>query len=558
MPEHIDINQYLNGENLYVEYKDDNHANFDFDTVVCACVGMANSAGGTILIGVKSENNHSGKGIITGSKIASKMSASAVEGKILENTLPNLPTQVSFFPINKDANIIIIKVNKTNFIVSTTNGRYLKRQLNSHGEPKNTPMTQEEILRETSRIGMNDLSSIVINNSSLDDIDLDLVQRVANDVLKDAIDAYDKEIFSHSPIDILKSLHLVNHDNKPTIAAILMFGTDEALREKIPNHFVRYQVFNNSGDILKNTVLSEPIATLLPKLLQMPEININTNEFVIDGKSFIIPEYSNSGIREAFANALVHRDYTMHSGVIIQVFSGELRIISAGGFLRGITIDNLLNVVPTPRNKRLADGMRAFKFVESSGRGIDKIYYSQARYGRPAPDYSASNDTNVTVSLVGGKANVDFVKSIIKLKGTPTIKEMLVLNSLFYQRSMDIFQIAHLIQSNELDARRLVTELLKKEWIEIMDEKNPLYFLKGTLKNQKVRLTDKNIKEYQKSVIEILETHPKVSRFELAKTIGLTPMQVYSVLKKSEEENLISMKGRTWVVKPNPKQTNLF
>lgn len=552
------IEKFLCGENLNIEYKDDSSKSFDIDTVICACVGMANAEGGVVLIGIKSEHNHSGIGIVIGSRIANEMSPDSIKGTILERTNPHLQTDVNFIKINETSTVIVITVDKTDFVVSTTKGRFLKRQLNSQGEPQNLPMTQDEILRETSKIGINDLSAFAMNNTSINDIDLKLVENMANDILQKTSDPYDKEIFSHQPLDILKSLFLVTQENRPTIAAILMFGTSEALRERIPNHFVRYQVFKDNGEILKNDVFSEPLAIMLPKLLQMPELNINTNEFVLNGKSYVIPEYSNDGIREAFANALVHRDYTMHSGVLIQIYPGELRITSAGGFLRGITIDNLLNALPTPRNKRLADGMRAFKFVESSGRGIDKIYYSQARYGRPAPDYSSSSDTCVIVSLVGGKANVDFVKSIINLNGIPAIKEMLVLNALFYQRSMDIHQIAHLIQGNELDANRLVNELLKKQWIEIMDEQNPLYFLKGTLKDKKIRLTEKNIKEYQQNIINILESHPKISRFDLAKTVGLTPMQVYSVLKQSEKENLITMKGRTWVVNKSPKQTSMF
>ncbi len=552
------IEKLLNGEDLNIEYKDDNSKNFDFDTIICACVGMANAKGGNILIGVKSAKKHSGKGIIVGSCIANRMSAEAIKGTILERTNPHLQTEVNFIKINETSTVVVITVEKTDFVVSTTNGRFLKRQFNSQGEPQNIPMTQDEILRETSKIGINDLSAIIINNTSIKDINLDLVKSMANNILQKTSDPYDKEIFSKQPIDILKSLFLVTQDNKPTIAAILMFGTNEALRERIPNHFVRYQVFKENGEILKNSVFSDPLAIMLPNLLQMPELNINTNEFVLNGRSYVIPEYSNDGIREAFANALVHRDYTMHSGILIQVYPGELRITSAGGFLRGITIDNLLNALPTPRNKRLADGMRAFKFVESSGRGIDKIYYSQARYGRPAPDYSSSSDTSVVVSLVGGKANVDFVKSIINLNENPTIKEMLVLNSLFYQRSMDIHQIAKLIQGNELDANRLVNELLKKQWIEIMDEQNPLYFLKGTIKKKKIKLIKKNIKEYQQNIISILESHPKISRFDLAKTTGLTPMQVYTVLKQSEKDNLLIMKGRTWMINKSPKQTSMF
>jgi ATP-dependent DNA helicase RecG len=547
MEDAMDLSKYLEKETITIEYKDDTKPNFDFGLVVEACVGLANASGGEVLLGIAEDKSNGGRGVVLGSKLAAERTGAAIYGMILEKTIPNLPTQVSFVQDDiSGKTIAIIKVEKQNFVVSTSSGRYIKRQLDSHGKPKNAPMTQSEIIRETTLLGMNDLSSIVIPDTKLDDLDLSVVQNLAAKILSETSSEYEKEIFSHSPTDILKSLGLLDDNNRPRLAAILLFGTSKVLLEKVPNHFVQYQVFGNAGEILRNIMMSEAIATLFPKLLKMPELNTNTNEFVMNGRSVVIPEYSQDALREAFANALVHRDYAMHSGVQIQVYPGELRITSAGGFLKGISIDNLLNAVPTPRNRRLADAMRAFKFVETSGRGIDKIYYWQAKYGRSAPDYSATTDSHVVVSLTGGKANMDFIKTFMKYGDAPTIKETLTLNALFYRRSMNAEQITKLLQTSESDALRVLNELLKKDWIEIIDEQNPLYFLKGTIK--KARLNSENIDEYKNQVLDLLRENNKISRSDMSKITYLSEVQVYKILKQLETENKIRVEGRRWIV----------
>ena len=53
-----------------------------------------------------------------------------------------------------------------------------------------------------------------------------------------------------------------------------------------------------------------------------------------------------------------------------------------GGFVEGVTIENILNVQPHPRNRTLADAMYRIGFVDRVGRGVDKIYRGVLRFGR--------------------------------------------------------------------------------------------------------------------------------------------------------------------------------
>lgn len=532
------IDALLTGESMTLEYKDDSKTHFSDDLIIKACVGLANAEGGIVLIGVTDE------GKFIGSTRASKGTPQTLSAMIAERTTPNINTNVIFLKEN-DKTLVVIEVPKYPTVTSTKNGIYLKRRINSKGEPENNPMSVDEIIRGTTRLGLNDLSATNFSNLVLDDIDLELVQNTSQEIIKKDPTSSELESFSKDPIHILNSLGLLDRQGNPIIATLLLFGKKEAIIEKIPNHFVQYQVFGPNGELLKNEKFYDPIVTLLPKLISMPELSKNTDEIIINGRSIVIPEYSQHALREAFANALVHRDYTMHSGIQIQVFSNELKISSAGGFLDGITIDNLLSAPPTPRNRRLAEAMTRMKFVETSGRGIDLIYFSQARFGRPAPDYSETTKNHVIVILHGGQANLDFCKFIFSL-GEPNIMEMLVLNALFYQRNLNLQQTTKLLQCSEARTKEVLHTLLKKGWIELIDENNPLFFLRGTTKNEKNRLTKTNFEKYKDNVLYLLRSHNGLNRNDIALGINLSVHQTYRIIEKLEKEGKIKIINKKW------------
>ncbi len=536
--EQRELQNYLLGETLTIEYKDDSKREFNDELIIKACVSLSNANGGIVLIGIADN------GEIIGSMRAKKGAPQALEGMIRARTNPGLSTHVEFMSFG-DKIIVIVNVPKSISVTSTSGGLYLKRQLNSQGKPENKPMSLDEILRGVTRFGMSDLSAEALTDVSLDDVDMDLVKQTAENILINSSSEYDKEIYSKDCFSVLRSLGLLDRNNLPNVAAILLFGKEEVIRERIPNHYVQYQVFSNSGEILKNDKYYLPIVRLFPLLLHSPELSRNSNELIVNGQSVVIPEYSKEGLREAIANAFVHRDYTMHSGIQVQVFPTELRISSAGGFLDGINVNNLLSTPPTPRNRRLSEAMMRLKFVETSGRGIDIIFYSQAKYGRPAPDYTETTNSTVIVRLIGGAANLEFCRYIMTL-GNPTPMEMLVLNALFYKRSINIFDTAKLLQTSESVAKQLLTELVKKEWVEILDERNPVYLLKGTLKHNKVRLNEKNQEQIKEKILNLLQEHSELNRSELAKILNLSPEQTYRMLSLLQSEDKIILSGKIW------------
>ena len=55
-----------------------------------------------------------------------------------------------------------------------------------------------------------------------------------------------------------------------------------------------------------------------------------------------VPNYDPRAFREAFVNALVHRDYTRLSAVHVRWETEAIVISNPGGFVEGVTLENLL------------------------------------------------------------------------------------------------------------------------------------------------------------------------------------------------------------------------
>ena len=81
---------------------------------------------------------------------------------------------------------------------------------------------------------------------------------------------------------------------------------------------------------------------------------------------------------------------------MVKQYPMKLVVINAGGFPKGVTVDNLLTTPSTPRNRLLADILAKTGIVERSGQGMDKIFLNTLSEGKPKPDCSETDDFNVT------------------------------------------------------------------------------------------------------------------------------------------------------------------
>lgn len=111
-----------------------------------------------------------------------------------------------------------------------------------------------------------------------------------------------------------------------------------------------------------------------------------------------IPQYPIEGVREAVLNALTHRDYLNPGEILVRHSKQELVITSPGGFVAGITPENILRHEAVPRNRTLANALVKLRLVESSGVGRRRIFRSALVYGKRRPQYQTDGHA-VTLRL---------------------------------------------------------------------------------------------------------------------------------------------------------------
>jgi len=111
------------------------------------------------------------------------------------------------------------------------------------------------------------------------------------------------------------------------------------------------------------------------------------------GKRADIPEYPIDAVREAVLNALVHRDYSIHTEnmpIQLIMFSDRIEIRNPGGLYGRMTVDQLGKMPPDTRNPFLVTAMEALGYTENRYSGIPKIRQAMDEANLPAPVFCDS------------------------------------------------------------------------------------------------------------------------------------------------------------------------
>lgn len=314
-----------------------------------------------------------------------------------------------------------------------------------------------------------DFSQQICDGLCLDDLDEEALS-----VLKDkyAIKQNNPRFRTLSTAQILTDLDL-SVKGKLTNAALVLLGKEAAIRKYLPQGAVMLEYRNTESQIHFDNRYSfiKPFFLLIDELWRM--INLRNGSVPIQEGAYIfnIPDFNEAVIREAVNNAITHRDYRRNSEVVVKQYPKRMDIVNPGSFPQGVTLQNLLTVPSTPRNRLLADVLQKTGIVERSGQGIDKIYYNTLSEGKTLPDYSKSDGFNVYLSLsaiIEDQAFALFIESV--QSSLPDDKKL----SVFEVLTLD--QIKRGVNKKELDKQTLQL-LLQRKLIERKGQTNGIYYL---------------------------------------------------------------------------------
>ncbi|ADY12064.1 ATP-binding protein [Sphaerochaeta globosa] len=241
------------------------------------------------------------------------------------------------------------------------------------------PMTEYEVYSfEAFRQNIQDEKFPALN-ATMDDLSSD---RLTEYMLK--IKRF-KENLSQLSLEKVLRLQGITVNGVPTVAGLMLFG--EYPQAFFPQLSITAMVIagNMYSDISQNDERFVDNKRIEGTIIQMYEsamkfISRNTRQATIineNGERNDRPEYPLKAVRELVLNALIHRDYSIHtinSPIRILLFNNRLEIENPGGLYGRITIDELGKMSADTRNPFIAGALEVLVETENRFSGIPTIY----------------------------------------------------------------------------------------------------------------------------------------------------------------------------------------
>lgn len=137
---------------------------------------------------------------------------------------------------------------------------------------------------------------------------------------------------------------------QPSVAGLLVIGTERALKRSVPSASAVFQVMKGTSPKVNTDPFFLPLVDMLPRIGALME-PWNPDHEVMSGLVHVnLPDFDHQAFRETAVNAFCHRDYARMGSVRFLVDDDGLTISNPGGFIEGLSENNLLTAQPRSRN----------------------------------------------------------------------------------------------------------------------------------------------------------------------------------------------------------------
>ena len=327
-------------------------------------VGMANSEGGTVMLGVSPRAG----------ELVGVSDPEAANERIFQASLLADPTLVLPIPrqvtaqktgMHNPVNLILVNVPPGLPHVYCLDGRYLGRD----GTQTN-PLSARRLYRLLHQRGTLQFESRVIPEARLIDLDESEVIAYAHHCGNVPADDLEK---SYEFLVRRGCIIKIGHEIQLTYAALLLFGRYP--QQWLPNATILAGRF--PGAVLSGMYIKRDISgNLLVQLRQAEDFirtNLKTVVRLVGLQHQESLEYPFEAVRELIVNAVAHRDYNLQGDNIhLNIFADRMEISSPGTLPGPVTLKNLLEA-RFARNAVISQVLSDLGFVERLGYGLDRV-----------------------------------------------------------------------------------------------------------------------------------------------------------------------------------------
>jgi ATP-dependent DNA helicase RecG len=337
--------------------------------------------------------------------------------------------------------------------------------------------------------------------------------------------------------DILRALGLVADGRLLTRGGELLFCRLERSRV----HLVYQYRATPGGEPRMVERIDPPLLAAFERTLELIRARLNTTPLTLpDGQQVQLQDFPELAVREAIANAIIHRDYHLAAPTQVEHSPEVLVVSSPGPLVSGVTPENILTHPSKPRNPSIANAFRILGLAEEVGRGVDRMYREMIRTGGRIPQIASGPDS-VRVALVGGAPNTQIARFVAQLPQDERddTDTMLVLFGLCSDRAVTAPDLAHVLQKTA-EETEAVLRRLSSEPVAIVEPTRqtahrgyPSYRLNGeSLKalGSAVTYHRRTVDEIDRKVIAHVREYGKVTNRTVQNLLDVSLQRAKSIL----------------------------
>jgi len=370
------------GESNRLEFKKTTGQRTTAVKTVCA---MLNSTGGFVIFGVTD------KGEIIGQKVSAK-TIEDISNEIRKIEPPAFP-DIETINLKSDNAVIVINIPGGTGLFSYAGRPYIRNG------PTTVQMPRDEYnrrlikkLHATTRWE----NEPVPKGVSIKDLDAEEIQITLDNAIRlGRLEATDRR----DTASILRGLELIR-EGKLLNAAVALYGKSDQLKTLYPQMSIRLARFRGKtrlADFADNRQYWGHAFALLRRAESFLMDHVPIAGRVVPGKMVREdqPWYPPRATREAMANALCHRDYTIPGGAVaVAMYDDHLEITNPGSLRFGITPEKLTKPHESkPWNPIIANVFYRAGIIERWGTGTLNIIDWCAENSNPTPSWQEQADS---------------------------------------------------------------------------------------------------------------------------------------------------------------------
>ncbi len=379
-------------ENEHLEFKEAKNR-YEFEDLVKYCVALANEGGGHFVLGVTNSLPRK----VVGSQAFEELERTKA------GLFERLHLRVDAESLqHANGRVVVFRIpSRPVGSPIEYNGAYWMRS----GEAL-VPMTPDR-LKGIFDEAAPDFSAEICPAASIEDLDPQAIGQFRELWARKSGNA---NLRSRSDEQLLTDAELMV-DGHLRYASLILFGTHNALGRYLPQAelIFEYRSSPASGPATQREQYRQGFLLFQDDLWETINLRNERQHFQSGFFIFDVPTFNEVVVREVLLNAISHRDYRLSGSIFVRQFPRALEVVSPGGFLPGINIDNIL-WRQAPRNRRVAEALDRCGLVERAGQGMNRIFEECIKESKATPNFTGTDNYQVAINFEGNVQDPRFLR----------------------------------------------------------------------------------------------------------------------------------------------------